>query len=77
MEPSPDAENHPTHSISSETFRPLKWNEQVKRGDFVEDGHRGFELWEGPSGFRADTFVKTIYRKLRQPLEPKKAKCSP
>lgn len=55
-------------------FRPLKWDEQVKRGDFVADGQQGFELWEGPSGFRADTFVKTIYRKLRQPLAPKKAK---
>ena len=57
-------------------LRPLKWDEQVKRGDFVEDGRQGFELWEGPSGFRADTFVKTVHRKLRQPLAPKKAKVS-
>lgn len=45
-------------------FRRLKWNELVRRGDFVMDGHQGFEPWEGPSGFRADAFVKTIYRKL-------------
>jgi hypothetical protein len=45
-------------------FRRLKWNERVKRGDFVENGHQGFEPWEGPLGFRADSFVKTIYRKL-------------
>jgi hypothetical protein len=50
-------------------LRRLKWNERVKRGDFIEDGHRGFELWEGPPGFRADSFVKTIYRKLaHQPV---------
>jgi hypothetical protein len=29
----------------------------------------GIELWEGPSGFRADSFVKPIYRmeKAAQP----------
>jgi len=49
-------------------FRQLKWNELVRRGDFVMDEHQGFEPWEGPGGFRADAFVKTIYRKLaRQP----------
>jgi hypothetical protein len=49
----------------SEHFRPLKWNEQVRRGDFVEDGKQGFELWSGLVGFRADTFVKTIYRRKK------------
>ncbi len=49
-------------------FRRLKWNELVRRGDFVMDEHQGFEPWEGPGGFRADAFVKAIYRKLtRQP----------
>lgn len=43
-------------------FRRLKWNELVSHGDFVADEHRGFEPWEGPSGFRADSFVKPIYR---------------
>jgi hypothetical protein len=43
-------------------FRRLKWNELVSVGDFVADEHRGFELWEGPGGFRADAFVKPIYR---------------
>jgi hypothetical protein len=46
-------------------LRPLKWNELVRRGDFVEDGRRGFEPWEGPAGFRADAFIKTIYRRLQ------------
>ena len=41
-------------------LRPLKWNELVKRGDFVADGRQGFEPWVGPSGFRADMFVKQI-----------------
>ena len=51
-------------AIVPECLRPLKWNELVRRGDFVEDGREGFELWEGPSGFRADAFVKKIYRRL-------------
>jgi hypothetical protein len=44
-------------------FRRLKWNELVTRRDFVVDEHRGFEPWEGPGGFRADAFVKPIYRR--------------
>lgn len=49
-------------------LRLLKWHERVRRGDFVADGRKGFEPWEGPSGFRADAFVKQIYRRLgRQP----------
>jgi hypothetical protein len=47
------------------SFRLLAWNELVRRGDFVEDGRQGFEPWEGPSGFRADAFVKQIYRRLK------------
>jgi hypothetical protein len=43
-------------------FRRLKWNELVVLGDFVADEHRRFEPWEGPGGFRADAFVKPIYR---------------
>jgi len=45
-----------------ERFRRLKWNEVVRHGDFVADERLGLELWEGPGGFRADTFVKPIYR---------------
>ena len=56
-------------AIASEAFRLLKWNELVKRGDFVEDGRQWFEPWAGPSGFRADAFVKPIYRKrAHQPV---------
>lgn len=47
----------------SKRLRPLQANELVRRGDFVADGHRGFELWEGLTGFRADAFVKPVYRK--------------
>ncbi len=46
-------------------FRLLKWNELVTRGDFVADESGGFELWEGPAGFRADAFVKPIYRRAK------------
>ena len=51
-------------AIAPTCLRPLKWNELVKRGDFVEDGRKGFEPWVGPSGFRAAAFVKQIYRQL-------------
>jgi hypothetical protein len=46
-----------------ESLRLLEWNELVRRGDFVEDGRGGFEPWDGPSGFRADAFIKQIYRR--------------
>jgi len=46
-----------------QSFRRLKWDELVRTGDFVKDTHNGFEPWEGPSGFRADAFVKAIYRR--------------
>jgi len=54
-------------TADAKSLRPLKWNELVCRGDFVEDGHQGFEPWVGPSGFRADAFVKQIYRRLKRP----------
>jgi hypothetical protein len=55
-------------AVVPKRLRRLKWHEQVKPGDYVKDTCRGFEPWEGPSGFRADMFIKTIYRKLaRQP----------
>jgi hypothetical protein len=52
-------------AIAPESFRLLEWNELVKRGDFVKDGRHGFEPWVGPSGFRADAFVKPIYRRSK------------
>ncbi len=55
-------------ALAAEGLRTLKWNERVQRGDFVADGRHGFEPWEGPGGFRADAFVKTIYRRSRRRL---------
>jgi len=55
-----------------EQLRLLKSNEQVQRGDFVANPRHGFELWEGPSGFRADTFVRQTYR-LLAPARTKRA----
>ena len=46
-------------------LRRLERDELVSRGDFVADAQRGFEPWEGPGGFRADAFVKPIYRRDR------------
>jgi hypothetical protein len=56
--------NPPAPPAPLVTFRRLDDDELVMRGDFVEDGHSGFEPWVGPSGFHAGSFVKTIYRKL-------------
>jgi hypothetical protein len=60
--------------VLSKCLRRLKWNELVSRGDFVMDEHQDFEPWEGPSGFRADSFLKPIYR-MRKPRlgEPAKS----
>jgi len=52
-----------TCEASARHFRRLKSNELVSRGDFVGDAQRGFELWEGPGGFRADAFLQPIYRR--------------
>lgn len=63
-----------TSATAMERFCPLKWDERVQRGDFVQDGQKGFEPWVGPAGFRADTFVKQIYRRLRsRPTSASKA----
>ena len=48
---------------ATEMYRPLRWNELVKRGDYVQDGSNGYELWIGPSGFHAGSFNKQIYRR--------------
>jgi len=50
-------------SLVAAGLRQLAWNELVRKGDFVADGHDGFEPWDGPSGFRADAFVKRTYRR--------------
>ena len=46
-------------------FRRLKSNELVCLGDFIANENETFELWEGPNGFQADSFVKAIYRRDR------------
>lgn len=44
-------------------FRRLKGNEMVSIGDFVMDERETFIPWEGPTGFRANAFIKPIYRR--------------
>ena len=53
-------------ALGSKHFRRLKWDELVVTGDFVVNEQQGFEPWEGPSGFRADAFVKPIYRQKKR-----------
>lgn len=56
-------------------FRRLKSNELVSHGDYVANAQQGFELWEGPGGFRADAFVQPIYRQNgKRPGATKKQK---
>jgi len=56
----------PAGNAVLERFRRLKWNELVRIGDFVLGEHRRLEPWEGPGGFRADAFVKRIYRRQQR-----------
>ncbi|HVY70638.1 MAG TPA: hypothetical protein VHH73_11970 [Verrucomicrobiae bacterium] len=44
-------------------LRRLRPNELVCRNDYVSDGCGGFALLSGLSGFRADAFVRAIYRR--------------
>ncbi|HLP78275.1 MAG TPA: hypothetical protein VK327_15325, partial [Candidatus Paceibacterota bacterium] len=47
-----------------ESFRALKWHEVVRAGDYVADVLLGgLKRREGLCGFRADTYVTTVYRK--------------
>jgi hypothetical protein len=53
-----------TSTNTAKQFRRLKADELVSHGDFVINETRKFEPWVGPNGFRADAFIKPIYRKL-------------
>ena len=50
------------HAVEPPRYRRLNRTELVSPGDFVWDAQKGFELWEGPSGFMSDAFVMSIYR---------------
>ena len=43
-------------------FRRLQDDELVSRGDLVENEQRRLVPWDGPSGFRASSFVSPVYR---------------
>ena len=49
----------PTRTRVPERFRRLKRNELVCQGDFVADGHKGLEPWEGPGGFPSRRVCET------------------
>ena len=53
----------PTRASVPERFRRLKWNEMVWSCDFVADERLGLQPLEGPSGFRAGSFARPIYRR--------------
>jgi len=64
--PRTDISKAPAAAHGSKHFRRLKWDELVVIGDFVVNEQQRFEPWEGPSGFRADAFVKPIYRQKKR-----------
>lgn len=47
-------------------FRRLKPNERVMHGDYIENGHSDYRLWDGPTGFRADSFLNKVYRTVEK-----------
>lgn len=53
-------------------FRRLSWDEVVSRGDFSAADNQPLEAWEGPTGFRASSFIKPTYRKgkSKRPARP-------
>jgi hypothetical protein len=61
----PKAPLKPVHIKDPPTgFRRLDENEVVARGDYVISDRQEVEPWEGPGGFRADSFVRQIYRRV-------------
>jgi len=58
--------NLQTVTQSPRQFRRLKWDELVTTGDYIVNEDRRFEPWEGPNGFRADAFLKPIYRRKKR-----------
>ena len=48
--------------IAQVRFRRLESNERVMPGDYLKDEDSNYLPWEGPGGFRADSFVKKVYR---------------
>jgi len=63
MEPERMNTNEETVEASvPKRLRRLKSNELVSMGDFVANDQNEFQLWEGPHGFFADSFVRPIYR---------------
>lgn len=47
-------------------FRRLKPNERVLHGDYIENGVSDYRLWDGPTGFRADSFLNKVYRTVEK-----------
>ncbi|MBI4658733.1 MAG: hypothetical protein HY735_07760 [Verrucomicrobia bacterium] len=43
-------------------FRRLKTDEPAMYGDYVENEDSSYRLWEGPTGFRAGSFLNKVYR---------------
>lgn len=62
-------DNNPENIVTADPgrFRRLQSNELVSRGDFVENERRRLVAWDGPTGFRASSFVSPVYRVNEKP----------
>ena len=68
-----ESEGKPSSIITGDPgrFRRLGGDELVSRGDFVENEQRQLTQWEGPTGFRASSFVHPVYRVSASDALPK------
>jgi hypothetical protein len=60
----------PSNVNTPRSFRQLNGSELVRRGDFVMDDVQVLQPWDGPNGFRADAYVKPVYRSEEEAYDP-------
>ena len=61
-----ESEHKPSSIVANDPtrFRRLAQDELVRRGDLVENEQAELTEWEGPTGFRASSFKRPIYRAI-------------
>lgn len=64
-----ETEHKPSSIVTGDPghFRRLKSDERVIRGDLVENEQSQLIEWEGPTGFRASSFNRPVYRLVDTP----------
>lgn len=62
----PDSTNTEIIVNQQGTFRRLKDDERVLRGDWIKDDQDELTPWSGPTGFQASSFEHTVYRPVTE-----------